>query len=596
MTCAPRDRRAVRDELEQLLSNPLFTRAERASKLLRFLVERCLEGRDSELKESTIGVEVFGRTADYDPKLDSIVRTEAVRLRARLAKYYASDGVQDPVVIELPKGGYVACFRHFRSPPDARGISRRRQLWFVLSVAAIVVATVTLGIGWRLRTKPAVPIAVVPLVNLSQNPETGYFADGLTDEIIRNLSVIDGLAVRSRTSSFALKGKAQSAREIGREMAADYILEGSVLPAGEQLRIDVQFVRVRDDFPIWAYRFDKRITDVFEIQDEISRAIVNNLRLKLGRGRRRYEINSEAYDLYLHGRALSQNCVGQNDDRAISAFQQAIAKDPSFAPAYAALSAAYAYRSGLFSRDPTNELPKMQTAAKRALELDPLLAEAHDALGTAYAREAKWQESEVSFRRAIELDPNSSEVRDHFALYLLWPLGRTAEAIRQLYLAEEADPLSSRIQAMLGYVLPSAGEYEKAASHCEKVSPDFPLRSDYLGRARLLQGRTAEATQILEAAFQKGVPPGSEVRAFLGLAYARTGRRAEAEKLADTTNAFNQAVIFLGLGDKERAIEAMERSTAAGPVRVGRQLCWPELASIRDEPRMRLLRQQLGLP
>jgi Flp pilus assembly protein TadD len=148
----------------------------------------------------------------------------------------------------------------------------------------------------------------------------------------------------------------------------------------------------------------------------------------------------------------------------------------------------------------------------------------------------------------------------------------------------------------LAYVLPSAGRYDEAAAHGEKIEADAPFRGAYFGRARFLQGRTAEAIQILETAFNRGVTPGSEVRAFLGYAYARTGRRDEAEKMAIGTNPFNQAVIFAGLGDKERALEAMERSTAAGPFRVGRQLTWPELALIRGDPRMKALRKKVGLP
>jgi tetratricopeptide (TPR) repeat protein len=354
------------------------------------------------------------------------------------------------------------------------------------------------------------------------------------------------------------------------------------------LRINVQLIRVRDDFPVWSGEFEKELTDVFAIQDEISRGIVNGLRLKLGRGRRRYETSTEAYDLYLRARALG--------DRGIEVFEQAIAKDPSFAPAYAGLAAAHAYRSGLFSRDPADEVPKMQAAAEKAIQLDPMLAEAHDALGMAYARDAQWEQSERSFRRAIELDPNRSETYHHFAVFLLWPLDRTEEALKELRLAEKADPLSSRIHQALCYVLPSAGRYDEAAVHGEKLPADSPARGAYLGRARFLQGRTSEAIQILETAFNRGVTPGSEVRAFLGYAYARTGRREEAEKMAIGTNPFNQAVIFAGLGDKERALEAMEGSAAAGPFRVGRQLTWPELALIRGEPRMKALRKKVDLP
>ena len=199
----------------------------------------------------------------------------------------------------------------------------------------------------------------------------------------------------------------------------------------------------------------------------------------------------------------------------------------------------------------------------------------------------------VRFRRAIELDPNRSETREHFALYLLWPLDRTEEALRELRLAEKADPLSQLVRWLFASMLPSAGRYDEAARYAALAQ-----NASLLGRARYLEGKTAEAIQILEKAFQGGVGirPGSEIRAYLGYAYARANRRKEAETLSVGTNPFNQAVIFAGLGDKERALEAMERSTAAGPFRVGRQLTWPELAVIRNDPRMKALRKKLGLP
>ena len=381
-------------------------------------------------------------------------------------------------------------------------------------------------------------------------------------------------------------------REAGRQLDVEYILQGSVIRAGQQLRINVQLVRVRDGFPLWSGGYDRELTDVFAIQDEISRGIVNSLRLKLGRGRRHYETSVEAYDLYLRGRASIQPPAGQ-ENFAVASFEQAIAKDPLFAPAYAGLAAIRALRSGLFSLDASDEIPKMRAAAQKAIELDPLLPEAHEALGMAYAREAEWVRSEQSFRRAIELDPNRSETREHFALYLLWPLDRTEEALRELRLAEKADPLSQLVRWLFASMLPSAGRYDEAARYAALAQ-----NASLLGRARYLEGKTAEAIQILEKAFQGGVGirPGSEIRAYLGYAYARANRREEAETLAVGTNPFNQAVIFAGLGDKERALEAMEHSTAAGPFRVGRQLTWPELAVIRNDPRMKALRKKLGLP
>jgi serine/threonine-protein kinase len=469
------------------------------------------------------------------------VRSEAVRLRARLSKYYSAEGRQDPIIIELPKGGYVLSFRQPEAVPDLHRPGRKR-LSLAAGLACFAVIATAIGTWVVLHKNVAIAIGVLPLVNLSEDPANDYFAEGLTDEIIRNLSIVDGLAVRSRTSSFAFKGKSPNIRDAGQQLGADYILAGSVLRDAQKLRINASLIRVRDDFPLWSGKYDEKLTDVFAIQDEIARGIVNSLRLKLGKGRRRYETSTEAYDLYLRGRAF-----GNNDDRGIDLFEQAIAKDPSFAPAHAGLAGAHAYRSGLFRRDSADEVPKMRAAADKAIQLDPLLAEAHDALGMAYARDAQWEQSEKSFRRAIALDPNRSETYHHFATFLLWPLDRTDEAIKELRLANKADPLSSRIHTGLAYVLPSAGRYDEAAEYGEKVPTNSPMRSPYFGRARFLQGRTAEALQILEAAFHEGVSPGSEVRGFLGYAYARTGRRDEAEKMAIGTNPFNQAVIFAGL-------------------------------------------------
>ena len=453
------DPQAAQRQLERVLASAGFARNERLSRFLRFVVERHLEGKDDELKESVIAVEVFGRKTDYDPKLDSIVRTEAGRLRARLAQYYANEGSGDTLVIELPKGGYTPLFRQSELPgkmalqsASGRDVPSRlgTRLWLAVALAGLAVALAATGWWWAQRKSEPIAIAVLPLENLGHDPASDYFADGLTDELIRNLSIIDGLAVRSRTSSFALKGKPRNIHEAGKQLEADYILEGSVLRAGEKLRINAQLVRVRDDFPLWSGRFDRELTDVFAIQDEISRGIVNNLRLKLGRGRRRYETSVEAYDLYLRARALPIQRGLSGYDQSIGPFEEAIAKDPSFAPAYAGLAAAHAVRSGQFRFDLADELTKMRAAAEKAIQLDPLLAEAHDALGMAYARDAQWEQSEKSFRRAIELDPSRSMSYAHFAMFLLLPLGRIEEALQQMRVAEKADPLSPDVHANSG--------------------------------------------------------------------------------------------------------------------------------------------------
>src|SRR5262245_13020300 len=355
---------AAQRQLNKVLASSGFARNERMSRFLRFVVERHLEGRDQELKESLIAIEVFGRPPGYDSKQDPIVRTEASRLGARLSEYYLADGKSDSMIIELPKGGYVPVVRSTertdkRATPEGAGLSSWRISVGAAALALLVVALAAVN-WWRSRPQNTpIPIAVLPLLNMNQDPAYDYFADGLTGELIRNLSIIDGLTVRSETSSFSFKGKPQKARDAGKQLEADYLVEGSVLRSGQQLRINVDLVRARDDFPIWSGRYDRELTDVFAIQDEISRGVVNNLRLKLGQGRRRYETSTEAYDLYLRGRALQRELSGNPSPR-IPFFEQAIAKDPSFAPAYAGLAVAHLTLSGQPQYDALTEVAKMR--------------------------------------------------------------------------------------------------------------------------------------------------------------------------------------------------------------------------------------------
>src|SRR5262245_10925662 len=378
---AQRDQ-AVRRELDTILSSAGFVQSKRLTDFLRFVVERHLDGKDDELKETLLAVEVFRRISYYEPKQDSIVPTEAGLLLSKLIEYYAGEGRNDSVVIELPKGRYAPVF-HITNVATAGHQRTLRSRWSrigLLTLALAIAVIAVIGYWWGHHKNLPIEIAVLPLKNLSPDGANEYFADGLTDEIIRELSVIEGLAVRSRTSSFALKSAPRNLGEVGKQLAVDYIVEGSILREGRRLRINAQLVRARDDFMLWSGEFDRELTDIFAIQDEISRGVVNNLRLKLGPTRRRYETSMEAYDLYLQAQALRvQGPPGTV--REIDTFEQAIAKDPSFAPAYAGLGSAYALGSIQFQLDHSpDELQKLRAAAEKAIELDPLLAEAYEAL------------------------------------------------------------------------------------------------------------------------------------------------------------------------------------------------------------------------
>jgi TolB-like protein len=597
MATGQQNGQAAREELERVLSSACFARSEGLSRLLRFLVERQLHGCESEIKESVIGVEVYGRSPDYDPKLDSTVRSEVARLRARLSKYYSTEGSQNRVVIELPKGGYIPSFRQ-PEPVAVPQKARPKRIGLAVCLAGFVMTATALGAWLVVHKGPPIPIAVLPLVNLSHDPVNDYLADGLTSEIISELSIIEGLAVRSQTSSFALKGKPRNVRDAGSQLQADYILEGSVLRDGQHLRINARLVRARDDIPIWSRIFEHEWTDVLSVQDEISRGIVNSLRLNLGRGRRSYETSKEAYDLYLHARA-SMTRLSPGSDEVIGLFEKAIAKDSSLAPAYAGLAAAYAWKSFSRTGDPNRDekLQKMQAAAEEAIQFDPLLAEAHSALGTAFAARGQWEQAEQSFRRAIEIDPNSSAAHGHFSRFYYWPLGRITEAVREARAAVRNDPLSPLAHSELCDVLLTAGRYDEAASQCQNVPAgnEWEWGRVCLGRARFGQGRTAEAIQVLSAVKEWG---------YLAYVYAKSGRRAEAEKLIaeapirypDRRGPHQFAVVFAGFGDRDHTIERLESLARAGPVRLGFTLNSPEFAFVRGDPRLKSLRKKVGLP
>jgi serine/threonine-protein kinase len=584
----------VRKQLDRILSSAAFVRNQRLSRFLRFVVQQALDGKTDEVKESLIGIEVFGRVPGYDTRSDSVVRTEAAKLRVRLTEYYASDGASDPVIIELPKGGYTPVFHEGQAVQEIAAIAseaapqrRRKWRWVLAAFAGASLLPATIGL-WRFAHQSAlIPIAVLPLENTSHDTANDYFVDGLTDELIRNLSIIEGLAVRSRTSSFGMKGRPRNIREAGQQLQADYLLEGSVLRAGQQLRIEVQLIRARDDFVVWSDKFNRELTDVFAIQDEIALGVANKLRLKLGRDRRRYETTAEAYDLYMRARALPDQRAKRPAMEAATLYQQVIAKDPLFAPAYAGLAAAYAAKSAQGDDiDHGEELARMRTAAERAIQLDPLLPEAHQALAMEYARDGQWTTAEASFRRAIDLDPNNSEAYCDLTMYVLLPLGRIAEALREMRIAEETDPLSpSLVQDILAWALLFSGRYDEAVGHCQKSI----RATECLARARLGQGRIEEAIQILT-----GFP---DTR-YLGYAYALAGRREEAEKIAAEVGpeAFSRALIFAGLGDKERTLEALDRVAQLGAVRVGRALNSPEFSLLRGDPRVSALRKKVGLP
>jgi tetratricopeptide (TPR) repeat protein len=286
---------------------------------------------------------------------------------------------------------------------------------------------------------------------------------------------------------------------------------------------------------------------------------------------------------------------------AANLFQQVIDKDPSFAPAYAGLADAWAAMSinrGDAAVPPDEAFAFMKPAAERALQLDPLLAEAHAAIGMVRARDRKWAEAEVAFRRAAELNGNLSSISMNFVMSTLWPQGKVDKSVSQLRAALRQDPLSVEVQALLAYVLVSAGQYEESIQIGRRIVPSAGAAADgrnhsrqVLARALLQHGDTAEALQRFEQL-------GSGSDGLRGFAYAVTGRQADARALAAQRQNFPASLVLIhaGLGEIDRAFEGLERMVAEKDPRVGIYLTYPELASLRNGPRMNTIRQKLGLP
>jgi serine/threonine-protein kinase len=487
-----------------------------------------------------------------------------------------------------------------------RAPTMKRVAYGAAAAAALLTA---LGIGWNpglramfMRAPAAAAhatktptIAVLPFVNASSDPGNDDFIDGLTSEVIRNLAVIDGLQVRSQTSSFFFKDRPRDMRVVANQLQVALVVEAYVQRIGNQLRINAQLVRVPDDVPVWSKRFDRTLDDVFAIQDEISRAIVNELRLTLGRGQRRYQTNLAAYDLYLRGRALVARRGTESAEQAARLFEQVIAIDREFAPAHAGLADAYATMSWEIDA-PETALAGMRPAAVKALQLDPELAEAHAAMGITYAREFDWANATSSFERAIRLNPNLSEIRTSYSASTLVPQGHAAKALDVLAGAMEMDPLSLAVKREVGMAQFVGGRYEEAIASLRQVvaaDPDFTFAANVLARALTFAGRPQEAIALWESR-----PQPSDWERWLMPAYVKQGRRADVDRLLNlprNAHPYRQALNYAALGDKERTFEVLSRAAVVAPLRTAAVLAYPEMSLLRGDPRLDQIRQRFNL-
>jgi TolB-like protein/Tfp pilus assembly protein PilF len=458
---------------------------------------------------------------------------------------------------------------------------------------------------------PQKSIAVLPFDNLSRDPDNAYFCEGVQDEILTRLAKVADLKVISRTSTQHFKSSPDNLPQIAKQLGVTNILEGSVQKANDQVRVNVQLINTLTDAHLWADTFDRQLNDIFAVESEIAKTIAETLQAKLTGSEKTAmakepTVNTEAYELYHKGRFFWNKRTGPDLRKAIDYFGQAIAKDPNYALAYVGLADSYLLLPNYGSASSKEALPPARAAVKKALELDDSLAEAHASLGLLATIELDLDRATSELARAVQLKPNYATAHHWFALSLM-TLGRLDPAIAEGKRAIELDPLSSIINADFCWMYLCAHRYDEAEAQARKtleMDPRFFLAHYYLGAALQLKGHLSEAISEFRKASELNNDPYS--LAALGQAYARSGQTEEALKIlarlnedATSRNAapYAMALINLGLGEKDRAIDELERAYAKGEtnylfvIKVD-----PLLDDLRGNPRFEALVQKVLAP
>jgi TolB-like protein/tetratricopeptide (TPR) repeat protein/DNA-binding winged helix-turn-helix (wHTH) protein len=620
--------------------------------ILAMLLERPGETiTREELKKKLWPADTF---VDFEQGLNNAMN----RLRAAL-----DDDAECPHFIEtLPRHGYrfigslngsgQAPAEGAKTARSAEALVRRAALG-ALAVLAVGAVLVGMNIrGWRDRLfmrspKPQIQaLAVLPLTNLSGDPEQEYFADGMTEALITELGKVSSPRVISRQSVMQYKASKKPLEEIARELNVDAVLEGAVERSGDRVRVTVRLQRVSPESQVWANEYSRGIRDVMALEDEIARSITDEIRVKLKRPEQAHlararTVDPEVQDAYLRGRFFwnraeyfashevledvsparparrAQVPAGAHNgttgalgrDRteleldlqtAIGYFKRAIEKDPDYALAYAGLADAYialgsSNGGGHYSKE---TLPEAKAAATKASELDPSLGEAHFSLAQTELYDWNWSEAEKEYRLALELNPNYADAHLEYGRFLQ-ALGRNDEATAQMNYAIELDPLNFKTRAVVGYVTYASGQYDLAIEQFSSLGDDFGL-----GWAYREKKMYPEAIAALERSVSRSGRHDLPLATLAGV-YGLAGRRGEALKLIDELKArarlhyvpgslFVDA--YIGLGEKNRALGWMERAYEEHVQEMVHMKAYPGWDALRSEPRFQALVGRMNFP
>jgi len=542
--------RIVREQLARVVNSPGFVSSARLTRFLAHIVNRTIDGNLDSLKEFSIAMEVFDRTADYDPNIDAIVRVEARRLRSKLKEYYEEGpGRSDPVLIGLRPGSYVPIFRWLERRPQ----ENRKE------------------VGASIPTRRA-SIAVLPFVNMSPEPEQDYFCAGISEEIINALTRVSGLNVIARTSAFQFKDVAVDIREVGRCLGADLVIEGSVRKAGMQLRIAAQAIHSESGHHLWSQTFCRELKDIFAIQEEIAESVAGLLRLQMPEARARSSArNLDAYTRYLRARFLIYQQSPEAQRVALEQLRELIELFPDYAPAYSGVAAAIGLLCFFGVVSGRDMYPEVKANAERGYALDPDSGETCTVLGGIRACfDYRWDEADRLYERALQLQPGHATAHMFRAVSSL-SRGNIVAAESGFRRAAELDPISASGCARMAYLHYVKGDYRSAAEHLRKsldLDRYYPETRLYDG---LLHFQQKDYDGVIQRLSSSSVP--LEI-GLMAAAHARKGSESRARKCIEELNRLAggqyvtplaEAFAAIGIGDHDLAFhrleEAMEHKT-----------------------------------
>ncbi len=622
----------INEELDRILRSKVFAAAQRSQAFLRYVVERSLTEEPAALKEFSIAMDVFARGHDYDPSIDATVRVEAGRLRNRLREYYNEEGSADPVLIELPKGGYSPAFtlRNARvaaakdlpptldeAQPGEPAPQQRAPLpWSRWAIAGLVLLALVAAGAWQshpssktVSSDPGggagsarqIALAVLPFANETGDKANDYLTDGLTDNLIRQLSGIAPLKVMARGAVYRFRSSTDKAVSIGRSLNVNSVLTGEMRHVNGKLTLDTELSSMTDGSIIESHQYLPEGSDLRPVQASIAGDVIHGLKIELDARQSQHMLrpvssSTEAYREMLRGEgaARGDSPIGIHD--AIGHFEQAVKLDPKFAIAWSDLAQAHLLL-GLYFEDPRQHMPQAREFAARALELDPGNGDAHGTLGLVELL-YNWDYAAAAAQLASAKDEQSALTVLTCTSHLMAQTGRTRDADEMVHRNLAYDPQSAQLIGELGCIDYYRGDYEGAIQHYrEAMAQDSHSPVPYwgLGKTLSLEGKYGEAVQVMRQFKPANAFEPPLLTAEIGYALGREGRTSEAlrevaELREESKSAFVDpylvSLIYLGMGDEQLTLQWLNRAYLVRS---------PFLISISTEPKWKRMIDRPGL-